>query len=532
MWVQTSMLDNGQLLPDRVSGPKASPSFARLVDLQLIESDTGTLGVADAATHIGFPVLRTYFLTGVPNGKGRGGHAHKTMRQCFICLRGQVTIVVSKRAESLKFRLTDYSEALVVDPGCWRDLYDFSSDALLLVLASQPYTERDYIRDHTEFLEWELAESEASVPFIDLARQDSDLQSAVADAVHEVIRSGVYIGGPQVAEFEAQFAEYCGAAHAVGVGNGLEALALTLAGWGVGPGDEVIVPAHTFIATALAVDRVGAVPVLVDVEADTGLMDPALVQAAITPRTRAVIPVHLYGQPADIDGIREAIGGRDIKILEDAAQAHGAFYRSRRCGALGDAAAFSFYPTKNLGALGDGGAVVTDDPALAAAVRRLGNYGGLRKYEHQVIGGNSRLDPMQAAVLSAKLPSLDRMNARRAELASLYLANLADLHGLALPKTHAYAQPVWHVFAVRCEGRRDELFRFLAARNINANIHYPAAIHQQACYAGRWPGQSFPVAEMWARDVLSLPLDGAHTNAEILAVIEAVTDFLSIPQHA
>src|SRR5437879_5730915 len=228
------MLDDGKLLPDRVLSPKGAPSFARLVDLQLIESETGTLGVADAATHIGFPVLRAYFLTGVPNGKGRGGHAHKTMRQCFICLRGQVTIVVSKRGETLKFPLTGYSKALVVDEGCWRDLYDFSSDSLLLVLASQPYAERDYIRDHARFLEWELAQSEASVPFIDLARQDSDLQTAVTDAVHEVIRSGVYIGGPQVAEFEAQFAEYCGVAHAVGVGNGLEALALALAGWGVG----------------------------------------------------------------------------------------------------------------------------------------------------------------------------------------------------------------------------------------------------------------------------------------------------------
>jgi dTDP-4-amino-4,6-dideoxygalactose transaminase len=526
------MLDDGELLPARVSSPKALPSFARLVDLQLIESESGTLGVADAATHIGFPVLRAYFLTGVPNGKGRGGHAHKTMRQCFICLRGQVTIAVSKGAEILKARLTSYSKALVVDAACWRDLYDFSSDALVLVLASQPYTEPDYIRDHAEFLEWERRQSASAVPFIDLGRQHADMERAVTDAVYEVIRSGIYIGGPLLAEFEAQFADYCGAAHAVGVGNGLDALALALAGWGIGAGDEVIVPAHTFIATALAVDRVGATPVLVDVEADTGLMDPTLLEAAITPRTRAVIPVHLYGQAADIEAIRKVIGGRDIKILEDAAQAHGAFYGNRRCGALGDAAAFSFYPTKNLGALGDGGAVVTGDPDLAAAVRRLGNYGGIHKYEHEVIGGNSRLDPMQAAVLSAKLPWLDQMNARRSELADLYLANLADLDGLALPKIHPYARPVWHVFAVRCPGRRDELFRYLADRNIDANIHYPAPIHRQACYADRWQGQSFPVAEMWARDVLSLPLNSTHTNSEILAVIEAVTDFLSLPAQA
>jgi dTDP-4-amino-4,6-dideoxygalactose transaminase len=507
----------------------ATAAFARLVDLQLIESETGTLGVADAATHIGFPVLRAYFLTGVPNGKGRGGHAHKTMRQCFICLRGEVTIAVSRGSEVLETRLAGYGKALVVDAACWRDLYDFSSDALVLVLASQPYTEPDYIRDHGEFLEWERRQDASAVPFIDLGRRHADMERAVTDAVHEVIRSGTYVGGPLLAEFEAQFAAYCGAEHAVGVGNGLDAVALALAAWGIGPGDEVIAPAHTFIATTLAVDRVGATVVLVDVEAETGLIDASLLEAAITPRTRAIIPVHLYGQDADIKAIRQVIGARDIKILEDAAQAHGAYYGTRRCGALGDAAAFSFYPTKNLGALGDGGAVVTDDPALATAVRRLGSYGAIQKYEHEVIGGNSRLDPMQAAVLSAKLPWLDGLNAHRGELADLYLANLADLPGLELPTVRAYGRPVWHVFAVRCPGRRDELHRYLTDRNVDTNIHYPTPIHRQACYAGRWEGQSFPVAEMWARDVLSLPLNEAHTNAEIMAVIEAVTDFLSLP---
>jgi dTDP-3-amino-3,4,6-trideoxy-alpha-D-glucose transaminase len=518
-------------LPEPGSALARERPFARLVDLQLFESESGTLGVAEAATHIGFPVLRTYFLTGVPRGMGRGGHAHKTMRQCFICLRGQVTIAVTKVGETLTTRLADHSKALVVDAGCWRDLFNFSPDALVLVLVSQPYDEPDYIRDYSEFLEWEVAAQTRRIPYVDLSRQDPQVECAVADAIHSVIRDGVYVGGAHLADFEASFAEYCGVGHAVGVGNGLDALALTLAAWGIGPGDEVVVPAHTFVATALAVDRVGATPVLVDVEAETGLLDPALLEAVITRRTRAVIPVHLYGQACDMDAIRAVVGARDIKVLEDACQAHGALYKGRRCGSLGDAAAFSFYPTKNLGALGDGGAVVTDDAALAAAVRRLGNYGSVAKYQHEVVGLNSRLDPLQAAVLSAKLPSLDRANARRGELAELYLAGLAGPPPFVLPTVRDYGRPAWHVFAVRCR-RRDQLARFLAERGIDANIHYPTPLHEQACYAGRFEGQSFPQAEGWAREVLSLPLDSTHTNAEILAVIDAVTDFFSPPKRA
>jgi dTDP-3-amino-3,4,6-trideoxy-alpha-D-glucose transaminase len=416
---------------------------------------------------------------------------------------------------------------LVVDAACWRDLYDFSSDALVLVLASQPYTEPDYIRDHSEFLEWERRQSASVVPFIDLGRQHVDMERAVTDAVHEVIRSGIYIGGPLLAEFEAQFAEYCGAPHAVGVGNGLDALALALAGWNIGPGDEVILPAHTFIATALAVDRVGATPVLVDVEADTGLLDPTLLEAAITPHTRAVIPVHLYGQAADIKAIRQVIGARDIKILEDAAQAHGAFYGNRRCGALGDAAAFSFYPTKNLGALGDGGALLTADPATADAVRTIANYGSREKYRHEVAGRNSRLDPLQAAALAVKLDHLDAWNARRSQLALRYFLGLADVRGLDLPGVRAWAEPVWHVFPIRAVGVRDELQAFLAERGVGTNIHYPIPVHLQPCYAGRWQAGDYPVAEALGKSLLSLPLDPTHTDREIDFVIARVREFFA-----
>jgi dTDP-4-amino-4,6-dideoxygalactose transaminase len=330
-----------------------------------------------------------------------------------------------------------------------------------------------------------------------------------------------------VAAFEARFARYCETRCMVGVGNGLDALGVALRAWRIGEGDEVIVPAHTFVATALAVEAAGATPVLVDVEADTGLIDPARVAEAITPRTRAVIPVHLYGHPADMDALRAVIGGRDIRILEDACQAHGARYKGRACGSLGEAAAFSFYPTKNLGALGDGGAIATADPALAQAARMIASYGASRKYHHEVGGRNSRLDALQAAVLDVKLDHLDAANARRSALALRYFLGLADLRGLRLPTVRVWAQPVWHVFPVQAPGRRDELAAFLAEHGVETNIHYPTPVHLQPCYAARWAAGDFPVAEALAGSVLSLPLDPMHSDPEIDYVIARVRDFFS-----
>jgi dTDP-4-amino-4,6-dideoxygalactose transaminase len=268
--------------------------------------------------------------------------------------------------------------------------------------------------------------------------------------------------------------------------------------------------------------------VLADVEADTGLMDMRLMADLITSRTRAVVPVHLYGQPADMDGLRAAIGARDIKILEDAAQAHGARYKGRRCGALGDAAAFSFYPTKNLGALGDGGALVTSDTEMADAARMIANYGSAEKYRHEILGRNSRLDPLQAAVLSLKLEHLDAWNARRSQLALRYFLGLTDVRGLELPSVRGWAEPVWHVFPVRAPGVRDELQAFLAEHGVGTNIHYPIPVHLQPCYQGRWREGDFPVAEALAKSLLSLPLDPMHTDREIDLVIRRVREFFSV----
>jgi dTDP-4-amino-4,6-dideoxygalactose transaminase len=302
-------------------------------------------------------------------------------------------------------------------------------------------------------------------------------------------------------------------------------LALTAAG--IGGGDSVILPANSFIATALAVSRTGATSILVDVEEDTANIDPRAVAAAIRPGTQAIIPVHLYGHPADMDPLRLLAQAHELFLLEDAAQAHGARYRGRRCGSLGDAAAFSFYPTKNLGALGDAGAVVSQNETLVRDVRQLGNYGAGHKDDHLVKGVNSRLDPVQAAVLAAKLPQLDRWNERRRVLAERYRAALEDCDELVLPTPRAWADPVWHVFSVRVQdGCRDALKAHLEASGIGCNIHYPCPIHLQPAYRDLGLGQgAFPIAEQLATESLSLPLDHFHHAAEMDRVIDCIRKF-------
>jgi dTDP-4-amino-4,6-dideoxygalactose transaminase len=506
----------------------AAEPIVRLVELQTIPMPNGILGVAEVSKHIGFPVHRAYYIRDVPAGQSRGAHGHKALRQCFLCLRGSVRLTISKNGLSQVVELTRPSQAAVVAAGCWRDLSDFSEDSVVIVLVSDEYDEGDYIRNHADFLRWEAGcDPVTAVPYLDLGRQNKALGAEIELAMRRVVRSARLIGGPEVEAFEADFAAYCGGGEMVGVGNGLDALILALKAWDIGPGDEVIVPAHTFIATALAVDEVGATPVLVDVEPDTGLIDVGRTAAAISPRTRAIIPVHLYGHAADMDGLAALVAGRDIKLLEDACQAHGARYKGRRCGVLGDAAAFSFYPTKNLGALGDGGALVVRDPATAGKARMLANYGSREKYRHELVGRNSRLDPLQAAVLGVKLDHLDLWNARRSELALRYLMGLSHLRGLDLPAVRAWAEPVWHVYPVRVPGLRDELAAFLSERGVGTNIHYPIPVHLQPCYAGRWREGEFPVAERLAASLLSLPLDAFHTDAEIRHVVEAVRAFFS-----
>jgi dTDP-4-amino-4,6-dideoxygalactose transaminase len=358
------------------------------------------------------------------------------------------------------------------------------------------------------------------IPFLDLKAPYAELESEMDSAYRRVMESGRFVLGQEVKVFEDEFAGYCEAEHCIGVGNGLDALHLILRAMEIGPGDEVIVPANTYIATWLAVTYAGATPVPVEPDERTCNLDASLLEDAITPRTRAIIAVHLYGQPADINAIKEIATPFGIKVIEDAAQAHGARYRGRRVGALADAAGFSFYPGKNLGALGDGGAVTTNDAQLADKVRNLCNYGSSVKYYNENKGFNSRLDELQAAMLRVKLSKLDEWNERRKKLAAYYLQTLEGVPDLMLPFVPDYADAVWHLFVVR-HPDRDSLQRQLTEAGIGTLIHYPCPPHLQKAYADLklMPG-SFPLSERMANEVLSLPM-GPHVSAQDAELVVA-----------
>lgn len=350
------------------------------------------------------------------------------------------------------------------------------------------------------------------IKFLDLKSPYLELKSEIDAAVARVLDSGWYIGGPEVEAFEAEYAQYCGTAHAVGVANGLDALHLALRAMYVGPGDEVIVPSNTYIATWLAVSQCGATPVPVEPDERTYNIDPSRIEAAITQRTKVILPVHLYGQPADLDPILALARKHRLRVLEDGAQAHGARYKGRRIGAHGDAVAWSFYPGKNLGAMGDAGAVTTDDPKIADRIQVLRNYGSRVKYVNEVQGYNSRLDPIQAAVLRVKLERLDEWNARRKDIADHYQAGLQGC-GLILPHVPQWAEPAWHLYVVR-HPRRDAIQQGLADAGISTLIHYPIPPHLQDAYASSgWEMTSFPLAKRIANEILSLPM-GPHLRQD------------------
>lgn len=365
------------------------------------------------------------------------------------------------------------------------------------------------------------------IPLVNLAAMHAELRREISVAMDAVLQRGDYILGHDVQAFEEEFAGYLGVKHCIGVGNGLDALTLTLKGLGIGQGDEVITQANTYVATALAIHHAGATPVLIDHEPDTYGLDPRRISAAITARTRAIIPVHMYGQSADMDAVNAVAAAHGLKVLEDAAQAHGATYRGKRCGTLGDAAAFSFYPGKNLGALGDGGAIVTSDDDLAAWLRSARNYGSTVKYRHTVKGMNTRLDTLQAAVLRVKLPFLDRWNATRRNLAAHYREQLADSE-LVLPAERPGCEPIYHLLVVRTPAR-DAMLQHLNAQGIGAGIHYPVPVHQQVCFGrGCLVPQPVPHTENFADQLLSLPIC-PYLRAEQIDEIAAAVKTALLP---
>lgn len=358
------------------------------------------------------------------------------------------------------------------------------------------------------------------IPFLDLRSAYLELKPELDAAAIRVMNSGMYILGEEVEAFEQAWARWVGAGHCIGCGNGLDAISMALRAVGVEAGDEVIVPSHTFIATWLAVSGIGAVPVPVEVDEATFNLSARQVEAAITARTRAVVAVHLYGHPADLTGLVQLCRAKGLKLVEDAAQAHGATHEGRRVGGVGDATTWSFYPGKNLGALGDGGAVTTNSEQVAEQVRVLRNYGSRVKYYNDVKGLNSRLDPMQAAILAAKLPRLAAWNERRQAIADRYGRELAGLPS-RLPKVAPLATSVWHLYVIR-SSERDALQAGLTQAGVQTQIHYPVPPHLQPAYSDLAPHGPLPLAEKLAREVLSLPIGPHMTDGQVDRVIEAV----------
>ncbi len=364
------------------------------------------------------------------------------------------------------------------------------------------------------------------VAFVDLAAQYAAISEEIDQAMARVLQKCDFILGQDVQLFEEEFAAYCETDYAVGVDSGTSALELALRACGVGPGDEVITAANTFIATALGITHAGATLVPVDIDPQTYNIDVAAVERAVTPRTKAILPVHLYGQPADMDPLIALARKHDLVVIEDAAQAHGARYKSKRVGSFGHAAAFSFYPGKNLGAYGDGGAVVTSDPQIADNLRMLRNYGQRRKYHHELLGFNRRLDTLQAAVLRVKLRYLDAWNAARRAHAEQYSRLLADTSGVMPPIVPDYAEPVWHLYVVRVDDR-DGLMAHLSSHNIAAGIHYPVPIHlQQAYHQLGYSRGSFPICEEYAEHIVSLPMFAELDQDSVEHVVESVRSFV------
>lgn len=363
------------------------------------------------------------------------------------------------------------------------------------------------------------------VPFATFEPMHNEIRKELDEAYKRVMDSNYFIQGNECKQFEQEFADYCGAKHCVGVATGLDAIYLILKAMDIKTGDEVIVPSNTFIATALAVSYTGATPVFVEPEIDTYNIDVTRIEEKITPNTKAIIAVHLQGRPADMDAVNEMAKKHGLKVLEDAAQAHGTKYKGRRVGALSDAAAFSFYPGKNLGALGDGGCVVTNDDDIASKVRALGNYGSDYKYHHIYQGTNSRLDEMQAAFLRVKLPCLEKWNDARKQVAERYLSEIKNpLIKLPVAPDKDYDH-IYHVFVIRCD-RRDELEKYLNDKGIGTVKHYPIPMHMQKAYESlNIPEGSLPIAEEISRTVLSIPMYYNMTDEEISYVIDAVNNF-------
>ena len=360
------------------------------------------------------------------------------------------------------------------------------------------------------------------IKFLDLEKVNNRFRNEIDKRIKTILDKGWYIHGEQDEKFEKHFADYCGVKHCIGCANGLDALNLIIKAYGFGKGDEIIVPANTYIASILAISENGCTPVLVEPDKNTYNINPDLIEEKITEKTKAIMIVHLYGQAVQMEKILELKKKYNLKIIEDSAQAHGAEYNYKKVGSLGDASGFSFYPGKNLGCIGDGGCVTTDDDELAAKIRAIANYGSDRKYHHIYKGINSRLDEIQAAVLDIKLQYLDKDNEKRREISKYYRENIKNSK-IILPKTYDEKSHVWHVFAIRTNNR-DELQQYLEDNGIQTNIHYPTPPHKQGAYS-EWKNCSYPVSEEIHRTILSIPMSPVMTDEEVKQVVAVINSY-------
>lgn len=503
-----------------------SISSPKIIYLSRISAvDDSEINVAEYNQQLPFLVKRNYVISTKAKERYGGRHSHKTLWQLFICTSGSFEITLRKGDEQLSFSINSPSEAILVSPGWWRE-YTLAAHSSVSVLASEIFDEEDYIRANSYP---HIAQNEQikTVPFVALDRENKSLTNDLNSILDNEIKSNELILGNSVKLFEQQFASFCETKHAVGCGNGLDALTIALLAYDIKPEDEILIPANTFIATALAVSRIGAKPVFVECNRYTGLFNISYLKQKISTKTKAIIPVHLYGNPENMDEIMALSQEHNLIVIEDAAQAHGALYKGKKVGSLGHAAAFSFYPTKNLGALGDGGCITSNDEEFASKARTIANYGSKHKYHYEIVGFNSRLDSIQAAFLSRKLVELEHWNQIRKEHYALYLHHLNKLGEVKMIESCELDSPVWHICPIflNQQSTRDALKQYLAQNSVATNIHYPEPLHLTQPYKTNL--LTLPNAEYNANSQLSLPMCPFLTSEEVNYVCQLIVRFFT-----
>lgn len=500
----------------------------QLVELSNIPkiSDDASLCFAQVKDQVPFLIRRIYYIFDAKTGEPRGHHAHYTTDQMMFCLRGRARVVLDNGFLRSEVWLDKPEKGLRLRPMIWHEMLDMSEETVLLVLASKEYDPGDYIRNYDQFKR--LAREQhgrGQLVFNDFVKDIEEREAEYLNDIQRVLKSGWFILGNEVKAFEGELAEYLRVKRAVGVANGLEALQIALMALGIKEGDEVITTPLSAVATTLAIMAVGAKPVFTDVN-DDGLMQVEMVETLITNKTKAILPVHLYGQPVNLGVLQTICAKHNLFLLEDACQAHGSQLDGRKLGSFGDMAAFSFYPTKNLGAFGDGGAIVTNNDGLAEKCRQIRDYGQSGKYKHAVYGLNSRLDELQAAILRTKLKYLDEDNARRRKIALIYGERLSGFKNLHLLGQDSWEGNNFHLMVIRSK-RRDDLKEYLKEQGIPTLIHYPSTIPDQPVFAKKWGAGKIENARKIVGEVLSLPCHPQMTEDEVELVCRKIREFFA-----